>query len=206
MTRILRAKYKASRKLRCSIWDSHKDPYVKRNYGPGEHGAAKNPKSSDYGVHLRAKQRLKAHYGRINERQFRNLFDAAHKMKGNSGMNFIALLESRLDAIVYRLNLAPTIFAARQIVSHKHIKVNGKIANIPSMRLKAGDVVQVHEDSKQIALIAEGVSKVKRAVPDYLSLDADALSGTLVKKPDDVASVPYPFDPDVNLIVELYAR
>jgi small subunit ribosomal protein S4 len=206
MTRILRAKYKASRKLKCSIWDSHKDPYTKRNYGPGEHGAAKNPKSSDYGVHLRAKQRLRAHYGRINERQFRNLFDTAHKMKGNSGINFIALLESRLDAIVYRLNLAPTIFAARQIVSHKHIRVNGKKANIASMRLKAGDVVELSEDSAHFSRIKEEIAKIKRAVPDYLSLDTDSLKGTLVKKPDDIALVPYPFDPDVNLIIELYAR
>ena len=134
------------------------------------------------------------------------MFDTAHKMKGNSGINFVALLESRLDAVVYRLNLAPTIFAARQLVSHKHIKVNGKTVNIPSLRLKVNDVVEIKEDSKQIPIILETVAKVRRSVPAYLSLDADAQKGTMVKLPEDIESVPYPFEADLNLIIELYSR
>jgi small subunit ribosomal protein S4 len=206
MTKIIKAKFKVSRRLRSSIWDNPKDPYAKRNYGPGQHGAAKNIKSSDYGAHLKAKQRLRAHYGRINEKQFRNLFDTAHKMKGNSGVNFVALLESRLDAIVYRLNLAPTIFAARQLVSHKHIKVNGKTVNIASYRAKVNDVIEIKEASRQVPIILEGVAKVRRTVPDYLKLEADAFRGTLVKLPEDISSVPYPFEADLNLIIELYSR
>jgi small subunit ribosomal protein S4 len=206
MTKIIRAKYKRSRSLRTNIWDNPKDAYLKRNYGPGQHGSAKGYKSSDYGSHLRAKQMLKAHYGRINERQFRNLFDKAHQMKGNTGVNFVALLETRLDAVVYRLNFAPTIFAARQLVSHKHIKVNGKTVNIASYRLKVNDVIEIKEDSRQVPIIAENIQKVTRTIPDYLKLEADSFRGALVKLPEDISSVPYPFDPDLNLIIELYAR
>jgi small subunit ribosomal protein S4 len=206
MSKIIRAKHKVSRRLRTSIWDSPKDPYKKRNYGPGQHGAAKNIKSSDYGAHLRAKQMLKAHYGRINERQFRNLFDKAHQMRGNSGVNFVALLESRLDAVVYRLNFAPTIFAARQLVSHRHITVNGKPVNIPSLRIKPTDVVEIKASSREIPMILNGTAKIARPIPDYLSLDSDGLKGTLVKLPEDISSVPYPFALGINLIIELYSR
>ena len=206
MTKIIKAKHKVSRRLRSSIWETPKDPFKKRNYGPGQHGAAKNVKSSDYSAHLRAKQRLKAHYGRINEKQFRNLFDKAHKMKGNSGVNFVSLLERRIDAVVYRLNLAPTIFAARQLVSHKHIKVNGAIVNIPSLTLKKDDIIEVHEASKEIPMIMEVKTRIARTIPDYLSFDVASLTGKLVKLPDDISSVPYPFIADVNLIIELYSR
>lgn len=140
MTKIISSKYKASRRLGVSIWGNSKDPFNKKNYRPGQHGL--NPtagKPSDYGMHLHAKQRIKAHYGRINERQFRNLFTLAQKMKGNTGENFIGLLESRLDTIVYRMNFAASIFAARQLVTHGHILLNGKKVNIPSMRLKEGE-------------------------------------------------------------------
>jgi len=206
MSKIVKAKHKVSRRLRTSIWDTAKDPYKKRNYGPGQHGAAKNIKSSDYGAHLRAKQMLKAHYGRINERQFRNLFDKAHQMRGNSGVNFVALLESRIDAVVYRLNFAPTIFAARQLVSHKHVKVNGRTVNIASLRIKPNDVVEIKDSSREIPMIVNGTAKVTRPVPDYLSLDASGLKGTLVKLPEDISSVPYPFALGINLIIELYSR
>lgn len=206
MTKIIRAKYKVSRRLRASIWDNPKDPYKKRNYGPGQHGAAKNIKSSDYSLHLRAKQRLRAHYGRINEKQFRNIFDKAHRMKGNSGTNFVSLLERRIDVIVYRLNLAPTIFAARQLVSHKHIKVNGKIVNIPSMMLSVNDIIEIKDNSREIPMIIQGAEKASRNIPDYLSFDNKAIKGTLVKVPDDLSAVPYPFAAEVNLIIELYSR
>ena len=206
MTKIIRAKYKVSRKLRSAVWDTPKDPYKKRNYGPGQHGSAKHAKSSDYGIHLKAKQLLRAHYGWISEKQFSNTFAKAAKMKGNTAINFVCLLERRLSTIVYRLNFAPTVFAARQLVSHKHIAVNGRTINIGSYLVKAGDVVSVRESSKEIPLITQSVAKVLRPVPDYLSLEPTALKGTLVKLPEDISSIPYPFVPDVNMVVEYYSR
>lgn len=206
MTKIIKAKYKISRKLRSNVWESDKNTYAKRNYGPGQHAKSKSAKASDYGQHLRAKQLLKAHYGRITESQFRSLFYKARKMKGNSAVNFVGLLESRIDAIVYRLNLAPTIFAARQLVSHKHVKLNGKVVNIASITVKPGDKVEVVENYSGRSVIAESLNKIRRNVPDYLSLDKDEVSGKLIKLPDEISSVPYPFEPDVSLIVELYSR
>jgi len=204
MTKIIKAKYKVSRRLRSSVWDTHKDPYKKRNYGPGQHGAAKFVKSSDYGIHLKAKQLLRAHYGWIVEKQFSNLFAKAAKKRGNTAINFVALLESRLSTIVYRLNFAPTIFAARQLVSHKHIKVNGKTVNISSFTVKVGDVVEVKQSSHQIPMILQGMAKITRNVPEYLSLEDG--KGKLVKLPEDVSSIPYPFEADLNMIIEHYSR
>lgn len=205
MTKIASSKYKASRRLGVSIWGNSKDTFNVKNYRPGQHGQTGIIKTSDYGLHLKAKQRLKAHYGRINERQFKNIFQVAQKMKGNTGENFIGLLERRLDAIVYRMNIAPTIFSARQIVSHGHIKVNGKRVNIPSQRLKDGDVIELHENAKQIPLIIEASNKKERVVPDYLTFDGDALIGKFIRAPV-VSDVPYPFEPDVHLVVEFYSR
>lgn len=205
MTKIVKSKYKASRRLGVSIWGNSKDAFVTKNYRPGQHGQNTMIKTSDYGLHLKAKQRLKSHYGRVNERQFRNTFTLALKMKGNTGENFIALLERRLDAVVYRLNLAPTIFSARQLVSHGHIRVNGKKVNIPSLRLKEGDVVELNENSKQMPLIMEASAKLERNVPDYLNFDQKSLAGKVVRIPS-ISDVPYPFEPDVHLVVELYSR
>jgi small subunit ribosomal protein S4 len=206
MTKILSAKYKASRRLGVTIWGNGKDPFHKKNYRPGQHGqAAMMGKTSDYGLHLRAKQRIKAHYGRINERQFRNIFVLAQKMKGNTGENFIGLLESRLDTVVYRMNLASTIFGARQLVTHGHIRVNGKKVNIPSYKLKIGDIITLKDSSKQLTVVTESVSKMERSVPDYISFDADSLSGKMVRIPL-VSDVPYPFEPEVHFVVELYSR
>ena len=206
MTKILSAKYKVSRRLGATIWGNGKDPFHKKNYRPGQHGqTAVMGKVSDYGLHLRAKQRIKAHYGRINERQFRNIFDLAQKMKGNTGENFIGLLESRLDAVVYRMNLASTIFGARQLVTHGHVMVNGKKVNIPSYRLKVNDVLSLKDASKQLVIVAESVKKMDRTVPDYISFDIDSMSGKLTRTPV-ISDVPYPFDPEVHFVVELYSR
>lgn len=205
MTKILSAKYKASRRLGVSIWGDNKDPFNKRNYRPGQHGQTTIVKNSDYGLHLKAKQRIKAHYGRINERQFRNIFLLAQKMKGNTGENFIALLETRLDAVVYRMNLSNSIFGARQLVTHGHIKVNGQRVNVPSYRLKVGDVVTLKDASSRLPVIVESVEKMSRTVPDYMEFDANSMSGKFNRIPA-ISDVPYPFDPEIHFVVELYSR
>ncbi|MDX2050021.1 MAG: 30S ribosomal protein S4 [Rickettsiaceae bacterium] len=199
------AKYKVSRRLGASIWGDAKDPFLKKNYKPGTHGPNAIAKSSDYGNHLRAKQRIKSHYGRINERQFRNLFLEASSSKGNTGENFLAFLESRLDAAVYRMMIGSSIFLARQLVSHGHILVNGKRVNIPSYRLKVGDKVEVKESSKQLPVIAISVAKGDRRVPDYFSFDKDKFTGTLLRKPSP-SDIPFPFEQEVNFVVEFYSK
>lgn len=205
MTKIVNAKYKASRRLGVTIWGDGKDPYNKRNYKPGQHGPSAMTKTSDYGLHLRAKQRLKSHYGRINERQFRNIFKEASRRKGNTGENFIGLLESRLDTAIYRMTVAPSIFAARQLVGHGHVLVNGKRVNIPSYTLKIGDVIEVKESSKQLPVIVESIAKGERRVPDYYEFAGEGLKGKLLRQP--IASdVPYPFEPEVHLVVEFYSK
>jgi small subunit ribosomal protein S4 len=205
VTKIVSSKYKASRRLGVSLWGDAKDAFLKRNYRPGQHGQNTMIKTSDYGLHKNAKQRLKCHYGRVNETQFRNVFKLASKKRGNTGENFIGMLESRMDSVVYRLNLAPTIFSARQLVTHGHIKLNGKKVNIPSQRLKEGDVIELKDSSKQIPLIMGSTSKSSRTVPDYLVLDQATMSGKFVRVPA-ISDVPYPFDPEVHLVVELYSR
>lgn len=205
MTKIISSKYKASRRLGVSIWGDSKDSFNKKNYRPGQHGQNTMTKTSDYGLHLKAKQKIKCHYGRVNERQFRNTFMLAQKMKGNTGENFVGLLERRLDVVVYRMNLAPTIFTARQLVSHGHIKINGKKVNIPSQRLKESDIVELKDSSKQIPVILESATKQSRTVPDYLSFDVNSMSGKLVRVPM-ISDVPYPFESEIHLVVELYSR
>jgi small subunit ribosomal protein S4 len=205
VTKIVSSKYKASRRLGVSLWGDSKDAFNTRNYRPGQHGQNTMIKTSDYGLHLKAKQRLKCHYGRINEKQFRNIFALAKKMKGNTGENFIGLLESRLDTVVYRMNIVSTIFAARQLVSHGHIKVNGRKADIASMRLKEGDVVELKDSTKQMAVVLESVSKQGQTAPSYLSFDATSFSGKFIRVPV-LSDVPYPFEPEVNLVIELYSR
>ncbi len=205
MTKIISSKYKASRRLGVSLWGDGKDAFNKRNYRPGQHGQNAMIKVSDYGLHLKAKQKLKCHYGRINEKQFKNVFALAQKMKGNTGENFVGLLERRLDAIIYRMNIAPTIFAARQFVTHGHIRVNGKKADIPSMKLKEGDVIELKESAKQIPVILETISKQGKTVPNYVSFDVDSLSGKFIRVPG-ISDVPYPFEVEVHLVVELYSK
>ncbi len=206
MTKVLKSKYKVSRRLGVSVWGDSKDAFNKRNYRPGQHGPSGLVKTSDHGIHLKAKQRLKNFYGRITEKQFRNTFKLASKAKGNSAEIFVGLLERRLDAVVYRMNLAPTIFAARQLVSHGHIVVNGKRLNIPSARVKVGvDVVGVAEKSRQLPIILESVARNDRKVPDYIEFDAKDLSGKISRLPI-TSDVPYPFEPDLNLIVEFYSH
>ncbi|WP_375327061.1 30S ribosomal protein S4 [Candidatus Tisiphia endosymbiont of Nemotelus uliginosus] len=205
MTKIISSKYKASRRLGVSLWGDNKDSYNTRNYRPGQHGQNTMIKTSDYGLHLKAKQKLRCYYGRVNEKQFRNIFALALKMKGNTGENFIGLLERRLDAVIYRMNIAPTIFAARQFVNHGYIKINGKKVDIPSIKLKEGDVIELRDTAKHIPVILESISKQARTIPSYLTLDPATLSGKFLRVPL-ISDVPYPFEPEVHLIVELYSR
>ena len=205
MTKRINAKKKISRKLGVNLWGQAKDPYIKRNYKPGQHGAASKGRSTDYGLQLKAKQRLKFYYGNISEKQFRNTFEAASKTRGDSSENFIAMLESRLDAVVYRANFVPSVFAARQFINHKHVMVNGKTVNISSYRLKIGDVVQVRQKSRELLILLESLQKKERDIPVYLSLDAEARSIKMISKPA-FADVPYASQMEPHLVTEFYSR
>ncbi len=205
MSKRLQAKKKISRKLGGSLWGQAKDPYIKRNYKPGQHGASSRGRVSDYGTQLRAKQRLKFYYGNISERQFFNIFTLASKSKGDVSENFVALLETRLDAVVYRANFVATVFAARQFVNHKHVTVNGKVVNIPSYRVKIGDVIQVREKSRKLAVVMESMQKAERDIPSYMSLDKDNFSIKVTIKPS-FAEVPYAVEMQPHLITEFYSR
>lgn len=205
MSKRIQAKKKFSRKLGASLWGQAKDPYLKRNYKPGQHGAGLRGRTSDYGTQLRAKQRMKFYYGNISEKQFYNTFVQASKSKGDVSENFIALLESRLDAVVYRANFVPTVFAARQFVNHKHVTVNGKIVNIPSYRLKIGDVVQVREKSRSLTIVLDSLQKMERDIPTYLQFDKDNFAIKITTKPA-FAEVPYAVEMEPHLITEFYSR
>ncbi len=204
MTKRTQAKYKIDRRLGVNLWGRGKSPLNKREYGPGQHGQRRK-KPSDFGVQLQAKQKLKGYYGNIGERQFRKIYEEAVRRRGDTGENLIELLERRLDAIVYRMKLAATPFAARQLVSHGHVLVNGKRLNIPSVRLRDGDEVELRSRAKQMAVVLEAVQSNERDVPDYLEFDAAHLKGKFVRAPK-LADVPYPVQMEPNLVVEFYSR
>ena len=198
------AKYKIDRRMGENIWGRPNSPVNRRSYGPGQHGQRRKGKMSDFGLQLRAKQKLKGYYGDVTEKQFKATYKAAASMKGDTGQNLIGLLEQRLDMVVYRAKFAPTIFAARQIVSHGHIRVNGVKCNIASRRVVVGDVISLGTKAKDMALIAEAQSLPERDVPDYVSVDGtDKVTFTRVPKLDEV---PYPVTMEPNLVVEFYSR
>ena len=199
------AKYKIDRRLGENIWGRPKSPVNKREYGPGQHGQRRKGKLSDFGLQLRAKQKLKGHYGDVSEKQFRKVYEEANRRKGDTSENLIGLLESRLDAIVYRAKFVPTIFAARQFVNHGHVNVNGKRVNIGSYRCKPGDVVEVREKSKQLVIVLESVGLAERDVPEYVEADHTKMSARYVRQPS-FAEVPYPVVMEPNLVVEFYSR
>src|SRR5210317_1262153 len=171
MTKRTAAKYKIDRRMGENIWGGQKYPVNRRYYGPGQHGQARKSKLSDFGLQLRAKQKLKGYYGDLTEKQFRRIFAEANRLKGDTGENLIGLLERRLDAVVYRAKFVATIFAARQFVNHGHLTVNGQRVNIPSYRVKEGDVIEVRDKSKQIAVVLEATQLPERDVPDYIEAD-----------------------------------
>lgn len=205
MTKRTAAKYKIDRRMGENIWGRPKSPVNRREFGPGQHGLRRKGKLSDFGIQLRAKQKLKGHYGDLTERQFRRIFSEAERMKGDTGENLIGLLERRLDAFVYRAKFVPTIFSARQFVNHGHVRVNGRRVNIPSFRVKVGDEIEVRERSRQMTLILEAIGAPERDIPDYLSVDHSSLKAEMTRVPrlDDV---PYPVMMEPNLVVEFYAK
>ena len=156
-------------------------------------------------MQLRAKQKLKGYYGSIGEKQFHKVYVEASRLKGDTGANLIGLLERRLDAVVYRAKFVPTIFAARQFVSHGHVKVNGQRVNIPSYLVKVGDVVEVKEASRQMTLVLEAQQLGERDVPDYIELDTNKLAARFARIPE-LNEVPYPVQMEPNLVVEFYSR
>jgi small subunit ribosomal protein S4 len=204
MTKRHSAKYKLDRRMGENIWGRAKSPVNKRSYGPGQHGQRRKSKVSDFGLQLRAKQKLKGSYGNLTEKQFSRTYTEAARRKGNTAENLIALLESRLDAVVYRAKFVPTVFAARQFVNHGHVTVNGKRVNIPSYRVKPGDVVEVRERSRNMALVIEAQASGERDVPDYIEVDGKGLSAKFIRTPE-LAEVPYAVKMEPNLVVEFYA-
>ena len=197
-------KYKLDRRMGENIWGRAKSPVNKRSYGPGQHGQRRAGKMSDFGIQLRAKQKLKGYYGNITEKQFKRTYVEAQRLRGNTAENLIALLESRLDAVVYRCKFVPTVFAARQFVNHGHVKVNGKRVNIASYQVKPGDVVSVRDKSKSMALVLEALGSAERDVPDYIDLDPKALAATFTRTPE-FNEVPYPVKMEPNLVIEFYS-
>ena len=205
MSKRHEAKYKIDRRLGQNIWGRPKSPVNRREYGPGQHGQRRKGKLSDFGTQLRAKQKLKGYYGSISEKQFRSYYAEATRMKGDAGENLIGLLERRLDAVIYRAKFVPTVFAARQFVNHGHIKVNGRRVNIPSYQVKAGDVIEIKEASRQILMVLEAVALAERDVPDYVETDHTKMNARFVRIPT-LTDVPYAVQMEPNLVIEFYSR
>ncbi len=205
MTKRTAAKYKIDRRMGENIWGRPKSPVNLREYGPGQHGQRRKGKMSDFGIQLRAKQKLKGHYGDLTEKQFKRIYAEASRMKGDTGENLVGLLERRLDAVVYRAKFVKTVFAARQFVNHGHVMVNGRRVNIPSYRVNEGDVVEVRDRSKQLAVVLEAAQLGERDVPDYIEVDFSKMAATFVRVPG-LADVPYPVLMEPHLVVEYYAK
>ena len=205
MTKRTSAKHKIDRRMGENIWGRAKSPVNRREYGPGQHGQRRKGKLSDFGIQLRAKQKLKGYYGDLTEKQFRRIYAEAERIKGDTGENLVGLLERRLDAVVYRAKFVATMFAARQFVNHGHVTVNGRRVNIASYRVKEGDVVQVREKSRQIAVLIEATQLAERDVPDYVDADHSKMSATFVRTPS-FSDVPYPVMMEPNLVIEYYAQ
>ena len=200
MARYTGPSYKQARRVGFSITETGKE-LARRPYGPGQHGADRKGKSSDYGTQLKEKQKLRFMYG-VNERQFHKTFLEAEKMQGIHGTNFLRLLESRLDNLVYRIGFASTRRAARQLVNHGHVTVNGKKVDIPSYRVKVGDVIAMKEDDKNLKVVAEALSKVTKRV-EFINYDENKMEATYVRLPERNE-----LNADINeaLIVEFYNK
>ena len=205
MTKRLNSKHKVDRRLKVNLWGRPKSPFNKRGYPPGQHGQRKSSKPSDYGVQLNAKQKLKSYYGNMNERQFRNVYKKAMMEKGNTAENLIGLLERRLDAIIYRAKLVTTIFSARQLISHGHVKVNNKKVNISSYLVKEEDTIEIRDKSKQLAIIDIALANKEREAPEYIQMDEKNKKLKFVRVPK-FEEVPYPIIMEPNLVIEYYSR
>jgi len=205
MTKRLNSKHKVDRRLKVNLWGRPKSPFNTRAYPPGQHGQAKSSKPSDYGIQLQAKQKLKFYYGNMNERQFRNVYKKAIMKKGDTAENLIGLLEKRLDAVIYRSKFSTTIFSARQLINHGHVKVNGKKVNIASYQLKEEETIEIRDKSKQLALIDIALANKERDVPEYLQVDEKNRKVKFVRTPK-FEEVPYPVVMEPNLVIEYYSR
>ena len=205
MTKRLKSKHKVDRRLKANIWGRPKSPFNSRAYPPGQHGQNKKGKPTDYGTQLQAKQKLKAYYGNINERQFRNIYKKASMLKGDTSENLIGLLERRLDAVIYRAKFATTIFSARQLINHGHVKVNGKKVNISSYLVKEEDSIEIRDKSKQLAIIDIALASKEREAPEYIQLDQKNKKFKFVRIPK-FEEVPYPVVMEPNLVIEYYSR
>ncbi len=204
MKSIVSAKKKAERRYSAHLWGNANSSFAKRESVPGQHGQRRK-KQTDYGEQLYAKQRLKTYYGNIKEGQFYKYYVEAVRRRGDTAENLIGILESRLDSVVYKAKFVPTVFSARQFVNHGHVLVNGKKVNIPSYMLKAGDVVEVIEKSKQIPMVLAAVESGNRDVPAYIEVDNKKLTAkyAFVPKFEDV---PYAAVMEPNLVIEFYSR
>ena len=205
MTKRINSKHKIDRRLKINLWGRPKSPFNTRAYGPGQHGQSRQGKPSDYGIQLQAKQKLKGYYGNINERQFRNIYKKAAMQKGDTGENLIGLLERRLDAVVYRARFSTTIFSARQLINHGHVKVNGKKVNIGSYMVGEEDTIEIRDKSKQLAFIDIALANKERETPEYIKLDEKNKKVTFVRTPK-FEEVPYPVIMEPNLVIEYYSR
>tara|TARA_A100001011_G_scaffold394166_1_gene485890 strand:- start:364 stop:981 length:618 start_codon:yes stop_codon:yes gene_type:complete len=205
MTKRVKSKHKVDRRLKVNLWGRPKSPFNSRAYPPGQHGQGRKGKPTDYGIQLQAKQKLKSYYGNINERQFRNIYRKAISKKGDTTENLIALLERRLDTVIYRGKFSPTVFAARQLINHGHIRVNKKKVNISSYLVNESDVIEVREKSKKLTAIDGSLSSTERDVPAYIQLDDKNKTVKLVRVPK-FSEVPYPVIMEPNLVIEYYSR
>lgn len=197
-------KHKIDRRLGVNLWGRAKSPVNARSYAPGQHGQARK-KPTDYGIQLMAKQKLKGYYGNISEKRFRRYYDDASRKRGDTGENLVGMLETRLDAVVYRMKFAPTVFAARQFVSHGHIRVNGKRVNIASYAVSAGDEISVADSFKENVVLLAATQLNERDVPEYMNVDHKAMKGLVVRVPA-FEDVPYPVQMEPHLVVEFYSR
>ena len=205
MTKRLSSKHKIDRRLGLNLWGRPKSPFNRRPYGPGQHGQSRKRKLSDFGVQLAAKQKLKKYYGDITEKQFLKIYQEASRKRGDTSQILIELLERRLDAVVFRLKFAPTVFAARQLVNHGHVMVNGKVVDKKSYQVKDGDEISLQQESQNIPMIIQTLSSNERDVPEYLQLEISKCLGKFIRGPQ-LTDVPYPVQMEPNLVVEFYSR
>ncbi len=205
MSKRQSAKYKLDRRMGESVWGRNKSPVNKRSYGPGQHGQRRAKKLSDYGTQLQAKQKLKGYYGNITERQFRRYYQEASRRPGDTGENMIGLLERRLDAVVYRAKFVPTPFSARQLVSHGHVKVNGRRVTVASYQVKEGDLLELSAKARDMALVLEASKSAERDTPDYMDVNHDKMTAKFTRTPK-LSDVPYAVQMQPHLIVEFYSR
>ena len=205
MTKRLTSKHKVDRRLKVNLWGRPKSPFNTRDYPPGQHGRSKRGKISDYGTQLQAKQKMKFYYGNMNERQFRNVYRKAIKKKGNTTENLVGFLERRLDTVIYRAKLATTVFSARQLINHGHIKVNGSKVNIPSYLIKTEDTIEIRDKSKDLNIILSALVSKERDVPEYIQIDEKNKKAKLIRVPK-FSEIPYPAIMEPNLVIEYYSR